>query len=405
MDSILQVKNLKKSYKKVVVLNGLNFTVLKGTVMALLGLNGSGKTTLIRIISGLTHVDEGKISLLGKTEKHHAVFDKIGFIFEPYPFDAELSAVKNLRLRCLALDISFKKVSEVLKIVNLNVTRKSVKAFSTGMKQRLALAWALLGDPDFLILDEPFNFLDNNAKKILKDILLNLQKQNKTIMITEHSFADVVEIADEFSILYDGKIISTFSKTELEKSGRSLNILFDEVIVIFIGCEFRGGRIKNTLLSANSRESIYFSKVIVYNIVICIIILFYLLIMTLWNIKGLGLQEIEGMSSFLYFLRCFGIGLLFCITISAVLFLFATIAKNAVIPIVGALGMFFLDLILYANLEWAVAVKIVPSIIIQNMMDINPPKSTVITFFVSTTLIIVISYALSLLIFKRRAYK
>lgn len=230
MDSILQVKSLKKTYKKVAVLNGLNLTVHKGTVMALLGLNGSGKTTLMRVISGLTHADEGEISLLGKTEKHYTVFEKIGFVFEPYPFDSELSAVKNLRLRCLALDVSFNKVSDILKIVNLKVTRKRVKAFSAGMKQRLALAWALLCDPDFLILDEPFNFLDNNGKKILKDILLNLQKQNKTIMITGHSFADVEEVADEFSILYEGKIIGTFSKAELKGSGKNLSILFDEAI-------------------------------------------------------------------------------------------------------------------------------------------------------------------------------
>lgn len=174
---------------------------------------------------------------------------------------------------------------------------------------------------------------------------------------------------------------------------------------LFIGSELRGGRIKNILLSANSRNAIYFSKMIIYNIAICIIILFYLLIMTFWNIKGLGLQEVDGMNSFVYFLRCFGIGSLFCITVAAVLFLFATIAKNAIIPIVSALGMFFLDMILSANLKWAVAEKIVPSIILQNMMDIDPPKSTVITFFVATVLITVISYGLSLLIFKRRTYK
>lgn len=163
MEVLVQTNNLTKWYGKHKVINNVNLSVKKGEIYGLIGRNGAGKTTILRLISGLSYPTEGNIYLFEKNN-HDMIYmqNRVGILIESLGIYPNMSAQENLKLKCLAKGISSKRyITELLESVGLStVDNKKVKHFSVGMKQRLGIALALIGDPELVLLDEPINGLD-----------------------------------------------------------------------------------------------------------------------------------------------------------------------------------------------------------------------------------------------------
>jgi ABC-2 type transport system ATP-binding protein len=208
---IVSVESLTKKYGKKVALNNVSLKVFEGEIVGLLGPNGAGKTTLIKCLTGLLRPNGGNIKLFGYDldKNYDVVVKNVGLLldFEMYNY---LTAYENLRLLMIAQGIFNKeKIKEVLQFLDLwEVKDKSVSTFSFGMKQRLRLAQALVGDPQLLILDEPTVGLDPVGIKDLKDKLVYLSKnKGVTVFFSSHQLPDVEEICDRVILLKEGVIL------------------------------------------------------------------------------------------------------------------------------------------------------------------------------------------------------
>ena len=160
MDSAIKINSLRLSYRKQAVLKGLDWEIPRGSVCALIGLNGSGKTTLLRILAGLLEAEAGSAYILDRKVKHGESIREASFMFEPSPLDKSLTARQNIRLRCTALGEPVARADYLIRKAGLEITSKPVKNYSVGMRKRLELAYALAGDPELLVLDEPFDGVD-----------------------------------------------------------------------------------------------------------------------------------------------------------------------------------------------------------------------------------------------------
>ncbi|ALS36283.1 ABC-2 type transport system ATP-binding protein [Enterococcus rotai] len=200
MSIALEVANIKKSYKKNVILNGVSLNVEKNTIYGLLGLNGAGKSTLLKIISQIISFDGGRIDFLGIDS------DSIGFLIEQPAVYGNLTARENLKVQTLRYNLSEQKISEVLVTVGLIDDSKKVKDYSVGMKQRLGIALAILNDPQLLILDEPTNGLDPVGVIEFRDLLQQLKKMGMTIIVSSHSLTEIQHVADKVGIIKNGVI-------------------------------------------------------------------------------------------------------------------------------------------------------------------------------------------------------
>lgn len=231
MDYILQTDGLSKKYKKTKALDGLCMHVPKGAIYGFVGKNGAGKTTLIRMICGLAKPTSGIYTLYGiqntdkkieQTRKH------MGAVVETPALSLDMTAEENLRQQYRILGLSaFDGIKELLEVVGLEKTgKKKVKAFSLGMKQRLGIAMALAGEPDFLVLDEPTNGLDPQGIIELRELILKLNHEKGiTFLISSHMLDELARVATHFGILDQGKMVREFSVHDLEKEcGTCLHI-------------------------------------------------------------------------------------------------------------------------------------------------------------------------------------
>lgn len=218
MNTILRACHLNKSFGKQEVLTDLNFEIQRGDIVGLIGKNGCGKTTLMKMILGLTPRTKGKIQFKGDSEyntKRNSL-NKIGFLLDCKLFE-DFSAYDNLKLFSMyssSFDKSGldKRINKLLKFVGLDSSKKLVKSYSFGMKQRLGLALALLDDPEFLILDEPFVGLDPAGVRVLLDYIVKLRREKRvTILISSHQLHEIEEICDYF-LFINGKSIETHTK-------------------------------------------------------------------------------------------------------------------------------------------------------------------------------------------------
>lgn len=231
MEKILEINNISKSYNEQKVLDNLSLTINKGDIYGLIGINGSGKTTLIRIITGLAFPKEGTIKLYGvdsKDKKINEVKRKISAIVENPSLNMDLSGKENMILQAKLLNVNENKIDDYLKTVRLYSianSKKKVKDYSLGMRQRLAIAVSLLSSPEFIILDEPANGLDPEGIKEIRDIINELHKNNVTVLVSSHLLDELAKVATKFGILNKGKIIKEISKEELESKGNPLQIL------------------------------------------------------------------------------------------------------------------------------------------------------------------------------------
>lgn len=215
MSSLLSTQELSKQYGKQKAVHQVSLTINKGEICGLVGENGAGKTTLLRMLSGLISQTSGTIT--------NSKDCRIGALIESPALQPNLSAIDNLRYMALQLNLkqADEKILETLAIVGLEDVdpKKKSKDFSLGMRQRLAIALAILDDPDFLILDEPINGLDPVGIKEMRSIILNLRNQyGMTILISSHILSELEMVVDRYIIMHKGLVVKEFSKQELEQT-------------------------------------------------------------------------------------------------------------------------------------------------------------------------------------------
>ncbi len=226
MEYILETYNLERRYRKFKALDNLNMHVEKGSIYGLIGKNGAGKTTLIRVVCGLQEPTKGTYSIYGILNTNKKIVNsrkKMGAIIETPSTRYDMTAEENLieQYKIIGLP-SYDNLKELLEYVGLNETgKKKVKNFSLGMKQRLGIAIALVGNPDFLILDEPINGLDPNGIVEIRELILKLNKEKGiSFLISSHYLDELSKIATNYGFIDKGHIIKEISSHELEKMSK-----------------------------------------------------------------------------------------------------------------------------------------------------------------------------------------
>lgn len=232
---MIQIHKLTKEYGEAKVLDNLNLEVKKGEVLGFLGPNGAGKTTTLKTIVGLVHPTSGEITIDNLSSRNLLSHKRIGYMPEdPYFYEyltgkeflifvAELQQVKRAEAKSEA--------DRLMKLVGLgNAEKKRIREYSKGMRQRLGIAQTLVGNPEILLLDEPLDGLDPIGRLEIKEILLDLKKQGKTILISSHILADIEELCDRIIIIHDGKIIKAGPVAEFVSKNQSLEKEFVRII-------------------------------------------------------------------------------------------------------------------------------------------------------------------------------
>ena len=226
MDYILKAENLTKIYGHHKALDNFSMHIPQGAIYGLVGRNGAGKTTLLRIICGLQEATFGDYSLYGISSRKHEILNarkEMGAVIETPAIYLDMSATGNLKEQYRVLGLrSFDTIPQLLKMVGLEDTgRKKAKNFSLGMRQRLGIAIALVGNPSFLVLDEPINGLDPQGIIEMRQLLLNLNQQyGITILVSSHILDELSRLATHYGFIDNGKMIKEISADDLENSFR-----------------------------------------------------------------------------------------------------------------------------------------------------------------------------------------
>ena len=219
----IEIRGLKKSFKGLYALDGLNMTVPVGSIYGFIGENGSGKSTTEKLICGLLVPTAGKIKLFGKDYKDAGIRARVGALIENPGCFSNASVWMNLKMQAINLNLENpeEEIARVLKIVRMDDSADlKFKKCSLGMKQRIGIAMALLGDPALLILDEPINGLDTDGMRIIREILVDItQNYNTTVLISSHVLGELEKIATHYGIIRQGKMVQELSAKEME--GRS----------------------------------------------------------------------------------------------------------------------------------------------------------------------------------------
>ena len=219
METILSLKNLDKKYGSVHAVNNLSFDIKKGNIYGILGPNGSGKSTTLGIILNVVNKSSGNFYWFNGTLSTHEALKKVGAIIERPNFYPYMTAVQNLKLICKIKEISAEIIDEKLKTVNLYERKNSkFSTFSLGMKQRLAIASALLNDPEILILDEPTNGLDPQGIHEIRQIITEIASKGTTILLASHLLDEVEKICSHVIVIRNGIKLYSGSVDEMTAS-------------------------------------------------------------------------------------------------------------------------------------------------------------------------------------------
>lgn len=220
----IEIKDLTKSFKGMYALNGLNMKVPVGSIYGFIGENGSGKSTTEKLICGLLVPDKGSIKLFGKDYTDPGVRVKVGALIENVGCFKGSSVYMNLKMQALNLNIKNidEEIDRVLKIVRMEDSRDiKFKSCSLGMKQRIGIAIALLGNPALLILDEPINGLDTDGMRIMREILVDITKNyGCTVLISSHILGELEKIATHYGVIRQGKLIMELSAKDMDSRSR-----------------------------------------------------------------------------------------------------------------------------------------------------------------------------------------
>jgi ABC-2 type transport system ATP-binding protein len=230
-EPVIDVRGLTKRYGIVPAVDGLSFSLPRGTITGFLGPNGAGKTTTLRMLLGLAQPTAGDALVFGRRyQELERPACRIGAVLESGDFDPGRSGRNHLRALALATSIPRSRVEELLELVELQAAAdRPVRTYSLGMRQRLGLAGALLGDPELLLLDEPANGLDPAGVHWLRGFLRRFADQGRTVLISSHVLAEIAQTADQVLIIDHGRLITTVRLDELAASARSLEDLYLEL--------------------------------------------------------------------------------------------------------------------------------------------------------------------------------
>ncbi|MCI8505505.1 MAG: ATP-binding cassette domain-containing protein [Lachnospiraceae bacterium] len=226
MEFVLTADSLTKQYRHFKALDHLSLHVPKGAIYGLVGRNGAGKTTLIRIICGLQDATEGEYILYGKKNTDRELYKsrrRMGAVVEMPSIYLNMTAEENLKEQYQILGMpSFEGIKELLELVGLeNTGKKKAKNFSLGMRQRLGIAIALCGEPDFLVLDEPINGLDPQGIIEMRELILKLNKERQiTFLISSHILDELARLATHYGFVDGGHMVKELSAKELEEACR-----------------------------------------------------------------------------------------------------------------------------------------------------------------------------------------
>jgi ABC-2 type transport system ATP-binding protein len=228
---VVTASSLTKRFGELVAVDGLTFSLHPGTVTGFLGPNGAGKTTTLRLLLGLAEPSAGEALVFGR--RYRELGDparRVGAVLESNDFHPGRSGRDHLRALALAAEVPRARVEQVLELVELErVAARRVKTYSLGMRQRLGLAGALLGDPELLILDEPANGLDPAGMHWLRGFLRRFAEQGCTVLVSSHVLAEVAQTVDQVVIIERGRLRASGTLAELTEAGRTLEEVYLEL--------------------------------------------------------------------------------------------------------------------------------------------------------------------------------
>ena len=230
VQAALTATNLTKRYSEVVAVDDLTFALQPGSITGFLGPNGAGKTTTLRLVLGLAEPTAGTALVFGRPYRElEDPSRRVGAVLESGDFDPGRSGRNHLRALALAATIGFDRVDEILELVELSAAAdRPVRTYSLGMRQRLGLAGALLGDPELLVLDEPANGLDPAGVHWLRGFLRQFARAGRTVLISSHVLAEVAQTVDSVLILSRGRLVAERRIDELSDAG-ALEALYLEL--------------------------------------------------------------------------------------------------------------------------------------------------------------------------------
>jgi ABC-2 type transport system ATP-binding protein len=230
-DPAVTVSSLTKRYGELVAVDEVTFSLAVGTVTGFLGPNGAGKTTTLRLLLGLAEPDAGEALVFGRRYRElDRPARRVGAVLESSDFHPGRSGRDHLRALALAAEIPSSRVEEVLGLVEIEtVADRRVTTYSLGMRQRLGLAGALLGDPELLVLDEPANGLDPAGVHWLRSFLRRFAMQGGTVLVSSHLLAEVAQTVDQILIIDRGRLVATARLDEVTERGRSLEDFYLEL--------------------------------------------------------------------------------------------------------------------------------------------------------------------------------
>jgi len=228
---VVAVSSLTKRYADVVAIDEITFTLDAGTVTGFLGPNGAGKTSTLKVLMGLAEPTAGEALIFGcRYRDLNDPARRVGAVLESNDFHPGRSGRNHLRALALAAEIPLGRVDEVLALVELGkAADRRVKTYSLGMRQRLGLAAALLGDPELLVLDEPANGLDPAGVRWLRTFLRNFAAQGRTVLISSHLLAEVAQTVDQVMIIDHGQVVASGRLDELSRHGQTLEDIYLEL--------------------------------------------------------------------------------------------------------------------------------------------------------------------------------
>jgi ABC-2 type transport system ATP-binding protein len=227
-DPVVEVKSLTKRYAELVAVDNLTFSLRSGTITGFLGPNGAGKTTTLRLLLGLAEPTGGEALVFGR--RYRELDDparRVGAVLESSDVHPGRSGRDHLRALAFAAEIAPDRVENVLALVELEaVADRRVKTYSLGMRQRLGLAVALLGDPELLVLDEPANGLDPAGVRWLRRFLRWFAEQGRTVLLSSHMLAEAAQTVDQVVIIHRGRSVASGRLDELTERGTTLEDVF-----------------------------------------------------------------------------------------------------------------------------------------------------------------------------------
>jgi ABC-2 type transport system ATP-binding protein len=229
--SVLECRALSKRYADVLAVDEISFSLPRGTLTGFLGPNGAGKTTTLRLLLGLSEPTSGDALVFGRRYRElEQPSRRVGAVLESTDYHPSRSGRDHLRMLALAADLPSSRVEDVLELVQLSKPAgRRVRTYSLGMRQRLGVAAALLGDPELLILDEPANGLDPAGVRWLRTFLQGLAGEGRTVLVSSHLLAEVAQTVDRVIIIDHGRLLAQGTLDELTGDGRNLEDVYLEL--------------------------------------------------------------------------------------------------------------------------------------------------------------------------------